>query len=332
MVQEQNSGNPATAPSAAASVSTTKKDNRSENSIDSNQKTLLDFKTSLIEEQKIGETHIEEINQRIEETKKVIDEERVKLEAERLKLKQINEVKDADYAKFTELKSNLIEERKRMKTLDSKASSGGPRSRRDKYNLSNLTKALEQIERDIQTKKLSKDEERRLVVKSKEIATRLHALKVIHKKEDTFKSLATKFDDIKGKMNEIFDQKADVGKGIGKIKSNLDELLNRREELYEERRGVIHRVREAGAKIEMVDTQLNAIEFKRNRLQHSSERQRRYSPERKIRHEIPQDKMRKNRENQELWNSLKEVAMKKMSSGEKLTFDEMKLIYAEEFD
>ncbi|ALI36245.1 hypothetical protein NMY3_02043 [Candidatus Nitrosocosmicus oleophilus] len=336
MVQEQNSGNPATAPSAAASGSTTKKDNRSENSIDSNQKTLLDFKKSLIEEQKLGETQIEKINESIEETKKIIDEERVKLEAERLKLKQINEVKDADYAKFTELKSNLIEERKRMRTLDTKASSGGggggPRSRRDRYNLSNLTKALEQIERDIQTKKLSKDEERRLVLKSKEIATRLHALKVIHKKEDTYKSLATKFDDIKGKMNEIFDQKADVGKGIGKIKASLDELLNRREELYEERRGVIHRVREAGAKIEMVDTQLNAIEFKRNRLQHSSERQRRYSPERKIRHEIPQDKMRKNRENQELWNSLKEVAMKKMSSGEKLTFDEMKLIYAEESD
>jgi uncharacterized coiled-coil DUF342 family protein len=333
VVQEQNSGYPATAPSAAASGSTTKKDNRSENSIDSNQKTLLDFKKSLIEEQKLGEVQIEKINESIEETKKVIDEERVKLEAERLKLKQINEVKDADYAKFTELKSNLIEERKRMKTLDTKASSGGgPRSRRDRYNLSNLTKALEQIERDIQTKKLSKDEERRLVLKSKEIATRLHALKVIHKKENTYKSLATKFDDIKGKMNEIFDQKADVGKGIGKIKSNLDELLNRREELYEERRGVIHRVREAGAKIEMVDTQLNAIEFKRNRLQHSSERQRRYSPERKIRHEIPQDKMRKNRENQDLWNSLKEVAMKKMSSGEKLTFDEMKLIYAEESD
>ena len=125
MVQEQNSGNPATAPSAAASGSTTKKDNRSENSIDSNQKTLLDFKKSLIEEQKLGETQIEKINESIEETKKIIDEERVKLEAERLKLKQINEVKDADYAKFTELKSNLIEERKRMRTLDTKASSGG---------------------------------------------------------------------------------------------------------------------------------------------------------------------------------------------------------------
>lgn len=332
MVQEQNSGNSATAPSAAASASTTKKDNRSENAIDSNQKTLLDFKKSLIEEQKVGETQIEKINERIEETKKVIDEERVKLEAERLKLKQINEVKDADYAKFTELKNNLIEERKRMRSLDTKASSGGPRARRDKYNISSLTKALEQIERDIQTKKLSKDEERRLVLKSKEVATRLHALRVIHKKEDTYKSMATKFEDVKGKMNEIFDQKADVGKVIGKIKSNLDELLNTREELYEERRGVIHRVREAGAKIEMVDTQLNAIEFKRNRLQHSSERQRRYSPERKPRHEIPQDKMRKNRENQDLWNSLKEVAMKKMSSGEKLTFDEMKLIYAEESD
>lgn len=332
MVQEQNSGNSATAPSAAASASTTKRDN---SAIDSNQKTLLEFKKSLIEEQKIGEGDIEKINQRIEETKKVIDEERVKLEAERLKLKQINEVKDADYAKFTELKNNLIEERKRMKNLDSKASNsgGGSRSRRDRYNISNLTKSLEQIEKDIQTKKLSKDEERRLVLKSKEIATRLHALKVIHKKEDSYKSLATKFEDIKGKMNEIFDQKADVGKVIGKIKSNLDELLNNREDLYEERRGVIHKVREAAAKIEMVDTQLNAIEFKKNRLQHSSyERQRRYNTDRRSKHEIPQDKMRKNRENQELWNSLKEVALKKMSSGEKLTFDEMKLIYAEDSD
>jgi len=222
-----------------------------------------------------------------------------------------------------------------MKNLDSKASNsgGGSRSRRDRYNISNLTKSLEQIEKDIQTKKLSKDEERRLVLKSKEIATRLHALKVIHKKEDSYKSLATKFEDIKGKMNEIFDQKADVGKVIGKIKSNLDELLNNREDLYEERRGVIHKVREAAAKIEMVDTQLNAIEFKRNRLQHSSyERQRRYNTDRRSKHEIPQDKMRKNRENQELWNSLKEVALKKMSSGEKLTFDEMKLIYAEDSD
>ena len=68
---------------------------------------------------------------------------------------------------------------------------------------------------------------------------------------------------LKGKMTQIFDQKAEIGKGIGKLKSNLDELLNKREELYEERRVVIHLVREAGAKLEMVDTQLNAIEFKK---------------------------------------------------------------------
>jgi uncharacterized coiled-coil DUF342 family protein len=334
VVQEQTGGNSAIAPTAAAIASATKKDNRMNNTIDSNQKTLLDFKKKLLDEQKNGEGKIDKINQKIEETKKIIDEERVKLEEERLKLKHTNEAKDADYTKFTELKNNLIEERKRMKTLDSKASSAGTgtgfRSRRDKYNISNLTRALDQIEKDIQTKKLSKDEERRLVLKSKEIATRLHALKVIHKKEDTYKNMAIKFDDLRGKMTKIFDQKAEIGKGIGKLKSNLDDLLNKREELYEERRMVIHLVREAGAKLEMVDTQLNAIEFKRTRLQYSSDRQRRQKGERRSRHEIPQDKMRKNRENQELWNSLKEVAMKKMSSGEKLTFDEMKLIYSDD--
>ena len=93
------------------------------NSIDSNQKTLLEFKKNLLDEQKNGESQIDKINQKIEETKKIIDEERVKLEAERLKLKHTNDAKDADYTKFTELKNNLIEERKRMKTLDSKASS-----------------------------------------------------------------------------------------------------------------------------------------------------------------------------------------------------------------
>jgi hypothetical protein len=92
--------------------------------------------------------------------------------------------------------------------------------------------------------------------------------------------------------------------------------------------------------LEMVDTQLNAIEFKKSRLQYSSERQRRQTGgdrdrgdrDRRRGHEIPQDKMRKNRENQELWNSLKEVAMKKMTGGGKLTFDEMKLIYSDESD
>src|ERR687889_711009 len=333
VVQEQNGGNTAIASTASATASAIKKDNRINNSIDSNQKTLLEFKRQLIEEQKKGENQIERINQKIEETKKTIDDERVKLEEERLKLKHTNEAKDADYTKFTELKNNLIEERKRMKTLDSKASSVGTgfKSRRDKYNISNLTRALDQIEKDIQTKKLSKDEERRLVLKSKEIATRLHALKVIHKKEDTYKNMAIKFDDLRGKMTKIFDQKAEIGKVIGKLKSNLDDLLNKREELYEERRMIIHQVREAGAKLEMVDTQLNAIEFKKTRLQYSSDRQRRQTGERRSsRHEIPQDKMRKNRENQELWNSLKEVAMKKMSSGEKLTFDEMKLIYSDD--
>ncbi|HXS61193.1 MAG TPA: hypothetical protein VN703_10340 [Candidatus Sulfopaludibacter sp.] len=343
MVQEQTGGNSAIAPTAAASASAIKKDNRINNSIDSNQKTLIEFKRTLLEEQKQGESQIDKINQKIEETKKIIDEERVKLEAERLKLKHTNEAKDADYTKFTELKNNLIEERKRMKTLDSKASStgGGFRSRRDKYNISNLTKALDQIERDIQTKKLSKDEERRLVLKSKEIATKLHTLKVITKKEDSYKNMAIKFDDLRGKMTQIFDQKAEIGKVIGKLKSNLDGLLNKREELYEERRMVIHQVREAGAKLEMVDTQLNAIEFKKSRLQYSSDRQRRQTGgdrdrgdrgdrDRRRGHDVPQDKMRKNRENQELWNSLKEVAMKKMTGGGKLTFDEMKLIYSDD--
>jgi len=72
VVQEQTGGNSAIAPTAAAIASATKKDNRMNNSIDSNQKTLLDFKKSLLEEQKNGESRIEKINQKIEETKRIL--------------------------------------------------------------------------------------------------------------------------------------------------------------------------------------------------------------------------------------------------------------------
>jgi uncharacterized coiled-coil DUF342 family protein len=47
------------------------------------------------------------------------------------------------------------------------------------------------------------------------------------------------------------------------------------------------------------------------------------------RHEAIQERTRRDKEYQERWNTLKEAAMKKMSSGEKLTFDEMKLIFGD---
>ena len=72
------------------------------------------------------------------------------------------------------MKTTLIETRNRMKSMDDKSGSAGAvKSRRDRYDMSKLAKNLEQIERDIQTKKLSKDEERKLVARSKEIATKL---------------------------------------------------------------------------------------------------------------------------------------------------------------
>jgi uncharacterized coiled-coil DUF342 family protein len=304
------------------------------NSTDSNLKTLLDFKKSLLEEQKKTDQKIQEINNKIESTKMQIDEERSQLEELRNKLKQINEQKDSEYARFVELKKSLIEVRDEMKkTIDDKTgSSATSKSRKDRFDIANLSKNLEQIERDIQTKKLSKDEERKLVARSKEIATKLHGLKIIHKKEEHYRKISSQYEALKTKMNNIFDQKTEFGNKIGTLKASLDSLLNLREELYEERRKEIHGIREIAAKLEMVETQLNAIEFRRSRIQYSEHRQRRQKEtdeRRTSRYEVSQERTKRNKENQERWNTLKEVALKKMSNGEKLTFDEMKLIFGD---
>lgn len=299
---------------------------------DPNLKTLLEFKKTVVEEQKTGEKRIDEINAQLEAVKKQIDEERKQLDEHRSKLKQINEEKDAEYPKFIELRNNLMEAKSQMRNLDDKVSPAAAKSRKEYSDIRNLHKTLEQIERDIQTKKLSKDEERKLVARSKEIATKLHALKMRDKKRGQYDTMSAKYDELKGQVNQIFKLKEEHGSKIGKLKGSLDNLINQRETLYEERRQVIHGVREAGAKLEMIETQLNAIAFKKSRMQAAEYRHRkqRETDDRRVaRQEAIQERAKRDKEYQERWNTLKEAALKKMSSGEKLTFDEMKLIFGD---
>lgn len=304
-----------------------------EQDADSNLRTLLEFKKNLFEEQKSAEKKIDEINSKLEAVKKQIDEERVQLDKLRTDLKKVNEEKDVEYPMFVEVRNNLIEARNQMKNLDDKVTpAAASKSRRDRFDMENLTKTLAQIERDIQTKKLSKDEERKLVTKSKEIATRLHTLKIINKKEGHYRNLSSRYDQLKEAVNKIFKQKEEYGSRIGRLKESLDGLLNLRENLYEERRTAVHSVREATAKLEMVETQLNAIAFRKTR-RHAAEsrsRKQKESEERRLaRQEAMQEKAKRDKDYQERWNVLKEAAMKKMSGGEKLTFDEMKLIFGD---
>jgi uncharacterized coiled-coil DUF342 family protein len=299
---------------------------------DPNLKTLLEFKKTVVEEQKAGEKRIDEVNVKLEAVKKQIDEERKQLDEHRSKLKQINEEKDAEYPKFVELRNSLIEAKNQMRSLDDKVSPAAAKSRKERSDMHNLKKTLEQIERDIQTKKLSKDEERKLVARSKEIATKLHALKMRDKKKGQYDTMSAQYDQLKSQVNQIFKLKEEHGNKIGKLKESLDTLINQRESLYEERRQVIHTVREAGAKLEMIETQLNAIAFKKSRMQaaeHRHRKQREMDDRRVARQEAIQERTKRDKEYQERWNTLKEAALKKMSSGEKLTFDEMKLIFGD---
>jgi uncharacterized coiled-coil DUF342 family protein len=301
---------------------------------DPNLKTLLEFKNTVTEEQKINEKKIDEINNSLENIKKQIDEERLQLDDLRGRLKQVNEQKDAEYPRFLELRNTLIEAKNQMRTLDDKVGSVA-KSRRERTDMHNLQRTLEQIERDIQTKKLSKEEERKLVARSKETATKLHALKMIHKKEDQYRAVSIQYDQLKERINNVFKQKEEYGSKIGKLKESLENLVNKRESLYEERRQAIHIVREAAAKLEMIETQLNAIAFKRSRMQAAENRHRRQREmdgRRRDRQEAIQERTKRDKEYQERWNALKEAALKKMSSGEKLTFDEMKLIYGDSSD
>ncbi|HEX6646725.1 MAG TPA: hypothetical protein VF047_06060 [Nitrososphaeraceae archaeon] len=296
-------------------------------SLESNLKTLLDFKNSLLEDQKNGEQLIQELNDKIEVTKKQIDEERETLEGLRIKLKEVNDVKEEEFPKFMELKELVLKARSQMKIIDEKS---GTKPTREKTNIKQLTKTLEQLERDIQTKKLSKEEERKLVTRSKEIAIKLHTMKVMHKKEDQYRTISSQYGNLKSKINEIFDRRSEFGNKIGELKKVLDTLLDDREKFYEERRKIIRDVRETTAKLEMVNTQINAIEFRKSKITSFGKRRPRDSHDKNYPGiQSSKERAKRSKENVQIWNSMREQALKKMSSGEKLTFDEMRLIYSD---
>jgi uncharacterized coiled-coil DUF342 family protein len=64
-------------------------------------------------------------------------------------------------------------------------------------------------------------------------------------------------------------------------------------------------------------------------IEHRQRKQKDGEERHPSRYGAPQEKIKRNKENQERWNMLKEVALKKMSNGEKLTFDEMRLIFGD---
>ena len=316
----------------SAVLTATATNSNSSDELDPNRKTLLEFKGAVQEEQKTGDRRIEEINNKLDSVKKQIDEQRTQLDDYRSKLKQVNEEKDIEYPIFVELRESLIEAKNQMKSLDDKVGPVAAKLRRERSDMHNLQKTLDQIERDIQTKKLSKEEERKLVARSKEIATKLHALKMIHKKEDQYRTISTQYDQLKDQVKRIFKLKEEYGTRIGKLKESLDNLINLREGLYEERRQVIHIVREAAAKLEMIETQLNAIAFKKSRMQAAEYRNKKHKEigeRRAARQEAIQERAKRDKEYQERRDALKEVALKKMTTGKKLTFDEMKLIFGD---
>jgi uncharacterized coiled-coil DUF342 family protein len=67
---------------------------------------------------------------------------------------------------------------------------------------------------------------------------------------------------------------------------------------------------------------MQAAEYRHKRHKETGER-------RAARQEAMQERAKRDKEYQERRNALKEVALKKMTTGKKLTFDEMKLIFGD---
>jgi uncharacterized coiled-coil DUF342 family protein len=178
-----------------------------------------------------------------------------------------------------------------------------------------LNERLKKIEWKLQTERLSRDEEKQLVGNVKELERKLKTWKKAHSTKQDLGEILGQIKILKNKLDEMNAFKAENDPEVKAKHERVAAMLNQRHELFQE--------------IENINTQLVSLDeniAKASAELDSLRNQRRAMLEgkRSRDHESNRAKTR------ELVERAKGDARKKFDAGQKLSFDELKLVYADD--
>ncbi|MHB1909126.1 MAG: coiled-coil domain-containing protein [Nitrososphaerales archaeon] len=178
-----------------------------------------------------------------------------------------------------------------------------------------LNERLKKVEWKLQTERLTRDEEKQLVANVKELETKLKAWRKAHSTKQDLGEILGQIKILKKQLDEMNVFKAQNDPEVKATHERVATMLNQRHELFQE-------IEEIDQKLVNLETNISTIVTQLDEFY--SQRRAMLDGKRSKEHESNRAKTR------ELVERVKGDARKKLEQGAKLSFDELKLVYADD--
>ena len=275
-----------------------------------NQKitSLLTYRSGLIKEIKTVHEKRKDLKDEIRGLSKKINETRKNLEEGYGFYQDTRKIRRETLSKIRELRLKIQTVEKDSKKFE-----------RDipNENGNRITEMLKDADWKIQTEKLTIDEEKQLVQIIKDLELNLRKWKKAYETRKNIYNLRAEMEKLKDKMDDINLSNEESELEIETEKNRFTYDLKARDQLFKEINEINDEILELEEAIAKTDEQLEEIRRKRRDM---------------ISLGKEQEKEKFRIKEQELLVKAKSIAKDKVSKGEKLTFEELKLVYGNELE
>ncbi len=259
---------------------------------------------SLISEYKRLDDRRREIRKEIRNLTEKINQDRKSLDDYYARLSEFKAKRKELLAKIREKKSESEVIEKNLKAFEKSVPKGAEA----------LEKKVQRIEWRLQAERLSREEEKELMNERRALEVKMKAYNKVRSTKQQLASVLGEIKSLKAKLDEMNKFKAENDPEVKAKHERVASMLSSRHELFNEIEQIDSRLAEIDSNISKLTQELDSLKA-----------QRRAAVEgRKTReHEISRARTR------ELLERAKDDARKKLEQGEKLSFDELKLVFGD---
>jgi uncharacterized coiled-coil DUF342 family protein len=259
---------------------------------------------SLISEYKRLDDRRREIRKEIRNLTEKINQDRKSLDDYYARLSEFKAKRKELLAKIREKKSESEVIEKNLKAFEKRVPKGAEA----------LEKKVQRIEWRLQAERLSREEEKELMNERRALEVKMKAYNKVRSTKQQLASVLGEIKSLKAKLDEMNKFKAENDPEVKAKHERVASMLSSRHELFNEIEQIDSRLAEIDSNISKLTQELDSLKA-----------QRRAAVEgRKTReHEISRARTR------ELLERAKDDARKKLEQGEKLSFDELKLVFGD---
>ncbi len=266
---------------------------------------LASQRTNSISSYKHLDERRREIRRQIRDFTEKINADRKKLDDYYEKLSNFKSSRREILSQIRDMKTKSSEVEKALKKFEQSSPKEG----------ASLNERLKKVEWKLQTERISRDEEKQLVASVKELETKLKAWKKAHATKQDLSEITGKIKLLKKQLDEMNSFKAKNDPEVKAQHERVATMINERHQLFQEIESIDSELINLDANISKMTEELNTL-FEQRRLLFEGRRSRD--------HESNRAKTR------ELVERVKDDAKKKLEQGGKLSFDELKLVYADD--